>query len=78
MTRATTKAIASREYFNTREAADRMRVSIDVIRAAIATGALRAKNTSGTTGGKTLVSSSALDAWFNALPEPGENEEETA
>lgn len=72
----TAKALpAARAYFTTREAADRMRVSVDVIRAAIATGALRAKNTSGTTGGKTLISSDALDAWFDALPEPGDNEE---
>ena len=74
MTRATTKAIASREYFNTREAAARMRVSADKIRAAVEAGELQAKNSARATednpearGGKLIFSAEALDAWFDGL-----------
>jgi CO/xanthine dehydrogenase Mo-binding subunit len=74
MTRATTKALASREYYNTREAAIRMRVSADKIRAAVEAGELRAKNSTRVTdenpdarGGKLLFSGEALDAWFDGL-----------
>ena len=52
-----------------------MRVSVDLIRAAINTGRLRAKYTAGTDpetgqrrpGGIFVISSDALDDWFDAL-----------
>lgn len=52
-----------------------MRVSVDLVRAAVSSGRLQAKYTAGTDpatgkrrpGGKILISSSALDAWFDAL-----------
>lgn len=65
-----TKALptAGRIYYSVPEAAARMRVSVAKIKAEIALGRLRAKNTSKTgEHGKTIISSEALDAWFEGL-----------
>lgn len=71
-----TKALpAKRRYFDTRQAAEHMSVSVDTIRAAINTGRLRAKYSAGTDpetgkrrpGGKTLITAEALDAWFEEM-----------
>lgn len=64
-----------RTYFTTQEAAVHMRISVDLVRAAIGTGRLRGKWTAGRDpetgekrpGGKTVISSEALDAWFDQL-----------
>lgn len=65
----------TRTYFTAQEAAVRMRVSVDVVHAAISTGRLHGKWTAGRDpetgekrrGGKTVISSEALDKWFDEL-----------
>ena len=57
---------------NRRQAADLLGVSIDVIKAAQASGALRAKNTkidpnTGRPVGVTLYSVAELERWFESL-----------
>ena len=49
------------------EAAKAVGVSVDTIRRAINTGALRAKRTGTGGGGKYLISVDALNAWFDSL-----------
>jgi len=57
-----------REYFTIPEAASKMRLSVPKIKEEISAGRLRAKNTSPTgERGKTVISSEALDAWFDGL-----------
>lgn len=65
-----TKALPKAEvYFTTAEAAVRMRVSDRFIKREIAAGRLRAKNSdrTGNNRGKTIITASALDAWFDGL-----------
>lgn len=57
----------SAAYFTRDEAAEHVRVSPDTIKRAIASGALRAKLTSPNGGGKYLIKSADLDAWFDSL-----------
>ena len=62
-------------FFTRQEAAKFMRVSVDVIQAAVITGVLRAKRTGRTRddddnwkpAGKYLISRAALEAWFEQL-----------
>ena len=54
-------------YFTRTEAAEYMRVSIDVITRAIHAGRLRAKKTGEQGGGNYLISRADLDAWFEGL-----------
>lgn len=64
-----------RVYFTTPEAAAHMRVSVDKIRGAINDGRLKAKYDAGIDpetgkrrpGGVFLISSEALDAWFDSM-----------
>lgn len=53
-------------YFDTAAAAERMCVKPSTIRDAIKSGELIAKRTS-SNGGRYLMSSDALDAWFDGL-----------
>jgi len=64
-----TKALPSaRVYYTVPEAAARMRISVAKVKAEIGCGRLRAKNSSLTgENGKTIISSEALDAWFDGL-----------
>lgn len=55
------------EYFTLPEAAQRMRVAPDTIKRAIHSGRLRAKKSGANGGGNYLISSGALDAWFEGL-----------
>lgn len=54
-------------YFTSAEAADYIRVSVDVIKKAVRGGALRAKVTGPNGGGKYLIRRDDLDAWFDSL-----------
>lgn len=54
-------------YFNLEQAADRMQVSEDTILRAIRGQKLRAKKTGPNGGGKYLIASADLDAWFDGL-----------
>lgn len=49
------------------QAAEACNVSVDTIRRAINKGTLRAKKTGDNGGGKYLISSGALDDWFEQL-----------
>lgn len=65
-----TKALPKAEvYFTIAEAALRMRVSDRFIKREITAGRLRAKNSdrTGNNRGKTLITATALDAWFDGL-----------
>ena len=54
-------------YHTLSEAAERMRVSPDTIKAAIRVGDLRAKRTGKNGGGLYIISSADLDDWFDGL-----------
>ena len=56
-------------YFTRPEAAEYMRVSIEVITRAIHAGRLRARKTGENGGGNYLISRVDLDAWFDGLVE---------
>lgn len=54
-------------YYSTAEAAERMRVSVDLIRDAIKDGRLVAKRTSDSPRAPYLMTAEALDEWFDGL-----------
>lgn len=64
-----TKALpGNRVYFTVPLAAAHVHLSVAKIKAEIAAGRLRAKNSSRTgENGKTIIASDALDAWFEGL-----------
>ena len=64
--RATTER-ADVAYFELDEAARHMRVSIETLKRAIYAGQLLAKKTGKNGGGKYLIRSTDLDAWFDGL-----------
>jgi excisionase family DNA binding protein len=57
----------TRTYFSRDEAAKHMSVSVETIKRAIYSGALKAKKTGANGGGVYIIASDDLDAWFEGL-----------
>ena len=56
-------------YFTTAEAAEYLRVSIDLIRDAIKDGRLVAKRTSNSPRAPYIITEAALDEWYESWPD---------
>jgi len=59
--------MAAVTYYELPQAAERMCVSVETLKRAIYAGKLRAKKTGENGGGKYVLSSADLDAWFDGL-----------